>query len=457
MRVLPSWESIDWGSFEYSCTYRAHRLDVTGARRWQILLLAAGFIVLVAISALSRNFRQPGPPRRRLGCAHRRGGKPDFEGAAAGSPPRRKRRARLPAYPGRRHSWPSTKRRPPPFTPDAEKLIRFSGPPTIRFRSKTKSKGLQAGGRSRPAWPNSARAIDFARPGDRDMAGGIAMLRETGARSIPPQAHRRHLRPGCATKKTGCSKLRTASAERSQLLGLLGDHGRIRQVDRAGRAFQFSWCAARGRAPATKPKRSCATTTSTLNPPSRNAPAICARPTTRSSASPISSATTCARRWSISWASPRTRGMARYFPAHAGSAMRTAQPRQRGELPETRRGEDQRLSADFPEALGFIKSSIAKMDRLIMRSSNCPAKAAASSSRCKSIPANCSRASSPAWSIRPPRPKRKSISAAAGHRQRPAGPGTGFLEFARQCAEISQARRTRRNRESGAGPSSASG
>ena len=35
-----------------------------------------------------------------------------------------------------------------------------------------------------------------------------------------------------------------------------------------------------------------------------NAPATCARPTRKSSASPISSATICARRWSTSWASP---------------------------------------------------------------------------------------------------------------------------------------------------------
>ena len=51
-------------------------------------------------------------------------------------------------------------------------------------------------------------------------------------------------------------------------------------------------------------------------------------------------------------------------------------------------GEDKQLSQDFTEALGFIKSSIAKMDRLISPSSTSPARGGANSSRCGSTPAN---------------------------------------------------------------------
>ena len=67
-----------------------------GARLGQILLLAAGFLVLVAISVGLGPARQPGARRQRLGGAHRRGRKSD-QCAAARNPPRRKRRARLSA------------------------------------------------------------------------------------------------------------------------------------------------------------------------------------------------------------------------------------------------------------------------------------------------------------------------------------------------------------------------
>ena len=60
----------------------------------QILLLAAGFLVLVAISVASVILVNQAREDNRLGGAHRRGGKPD-QHRAAGNPPRRKRRARL--------------------------------------------------------------------------------------------------------------------------------------------------------------------------------------------------------------------------------------------------------------------------------------------------------------------------------------------------------------------------
>ena len=76
---------------------------------------------------------------------------------------------------------------------------------------------------------------------------------------------------------------------------------------------------------------------------------------------------TCARRWSTSWASPaNSRNCAAISSAELPpSGIRAAPiPDKSGELARTRR-RDKRLSADFTEALGFIKSSIAKMDRLI--------------------------------------------------------------------------------------------
>ena len=51
-------------------------------------------------------------------------------------------------------------------------------------------------------------------------------------------------------------------------------------------------------------------------------------------------------------------------------------------------GQDKQLSADFSEALGFIKSSIAKMDRLITAILNLTREGGASSSRCASRPAS---------------------------------------------------------------------
>ena len=78
----------------------------------QILLLAAGFLVLVAISAASvllvNKAREDSAPGR----AHRRGREPD-QCAAAGSPPRRKRRARLSADAGPEFLRPITSKPSP--------------------------------------------------------------------------------------------------------------------------------------------------------------------------------------------------------------------------------------------------------------------------------------------------------------------------------------------------------
>jgi hypothetical protein len=104
-----------------------------------------------------------------------------------------------------------------------------------------------------------------------------------------------------------------------------------------------------------------------LEATSTNAPPTCAKPTTRSSASPISSATICARRWSTSWASPaNSRNCAK--TSSSGSRRSPIPRRGRPMRPTPSRcskGDDKQLSQDFAEALGFIKSSIAKMDRLI--------------------------------------------------------------------------------------------
>ncbi len=97
--------------------------------------------------------------------------------------------------------------------------------------------------------------------------------------------------------------LRTTNADRSQTLAAsLTGIGSGLVVVLAG-DFDLSG-AALGARPRRRRNRSCATTISIWRPPSTNAPPIFAKPTTRSSASPISSATICARRWSTSWGSP---------------------------------------------------------------------------------------------------------------------------------------------------------
>ena len=130
--------------------------------------------------------------------------------------------------------------------------------------------------------------IDFVK--HNDLAGAVAMVREA-ARTIPATMNdvARHAR------RTPAVRAADGDADRSQQLASI--------VTIVGSALVIALAAIsiflvrRSRRRATTPKRSCATTTSIWRPPSTSAPPICAKPTTKSSASPISSATTCARRW----------------------------------------------------------------------------------------------------------------------------------------------------------------
>jgi len=88
---------------------------------------------------------------------------------------------------------------------------------------------------------------------------------------------------------------RTTNADRSQTLAAsMTGIGSGFVVVLAG--ISISWCGAR-HAHATTPKRGCATTTSIWRLRSTSAPPTSARPTTKSSALPISSATICAHHW----------------------------------------------------------------------------------------------------------------------------------------------------------------
>ncbi|CUU18908.1 Twocomponent sensor histidine kinase CDS [Bradyrhizobium sp.] len=86
----------------------------------------------------------------------------------------------------------------------------------------------------------------------------------------------------------------------------------------------------------------------------------------------------------------------------------------------TLEGPDKQLSTDFSEALGFIKSSIAKMDRLISAILNLTREGRRSAGR-------------------------DPCRAAAGSRQRPPCAGADLLQSDRQRHQISQGRRPRRD------------
>ena len=109
-------------------------------------------------------------------------------------------------------------------------------------------------------------------------------------------------------------------------------------------------------------------------------------------------------------------------------------------------GEDKQLSQDFSEALGFIKSSIAKMDRLISAILNLTREGRRefepvtidTRELIEAIVTTVAHQAAEAEAA-------DSHRAAAGHRQRPPGAGADFLQPDRQRAEISQARRSRRH------------
>ena len=153
--------------------------------------------------------------------------------------------------------------------------------------------------------------------------------------------------------------------------GLQRHHRRLQHGDRAGRHVDLP-----GAALLARPRRGRSKTARQQSQPRshrrRAHRRSCARPTTRSSASPISSATICARRWSTSWASPassRNCAATSSGASPASAASRRWRQRRR-RMPPTApnplsKAPTSSFRRIFREALGFIKSSIAKMDRLI--------------------------------------------------------------------------------------------
>jgi CHASE3 domain sensor protein len=167
-----------------------------------------------------------------------------------------------------------------------------------------------------------AREMNFVKQGQ--PTGTVALVREAAASDTTGSI--RDVAIAMRGEEGRLFALRTANADRTQQLASL--------VTIAGSALVIALAAISiflvrrsARARATRPRRCCETTTSIWKRPWTSVPPTFARPTTKSSASPISSATTCARRWSTSWASPaNSRNCA---PTFSGGSRPSAAPRVR--------------------------------------------------------------------------------------------------------------------------------
>jgi signal transduction histidine kinase len=320
----------------------------------QISLLAAGFIVLVAISALSVIFvnqaREDDGSVVHTVEVENQISTLLLEIRRAESAARGYLLALAPPFLAEHEAATAS------IMPDAEKLIRLTADNPIQVEN---SKGLKPEVAARLA--EFARAIDFARRDD--MAGGIAMLRETGAgdsaRRIGDIATRMR------SEEDRLFKLRTASAERSQLLAssvTMAGSGMV--IALAGISIFLVRRSARARDEAEAQLRD-----NNLNLES----------TVEERTADLREANDEIQRFayivSHDLRSPLVNimGFTSELEELRGDIFRriallsnpTAHlPGNSGELPELAE-QDQRLSADFTEALGFIKSSIAKMDRLI--------------------------------------------------------------------------------------------
>ncbi len=140
----------------------------------------------------------------------------------------------------------------------------------------------------------------------------------------------------------------------------------------------------------------------------------------------------------LSGGSQRSPACSRLRRPSAENATDTAEP----EL----EGRDKQLSEDFTEALGFIKSSIAKMDRLISAILNLTREGRREFEPVRIdtkelIEAIVSDRGASGRGSPGPDPDRR----AAEYRQRPPCAGADFLQSDRQCAQIPQDRGPRRN------------
>ncbi len=148
------------------------------------------------------------------------------------------------------------------------------------------------------------------------------------------------------------------------------------------------------------------------------------------------------------------RARRRYLPPHRRASLTSlrdgaaagARPNP-GEL--ALEGADKQLSEDFSEALGFIKSSIAKMDRLISAILNLTREGRREFQPVKIdtrelIETMVSTLAHQAAEAAGRDPRR----APARHRQRPPRARADLLQSDRQCAQIPQERRPRRDQNS---------
>ena len=205
----------------------------------QILLLAAGFLVLVAISATSVILVNKARDDSAPGGAHRRGGKPD-QRLLLGNPPRRKRRARLSADP--RAGIPERPREPLPRR-------------SLPARRQAGAVDGRQSGPGRTTQANCDAAVEAAARPIR--AGNGSRQRERSTSPTPsrwcarpaatPSAHIRDVAARCAPRKIGCLRCAPPPPTAASA-GLDRDHRRLGPGDRARRHLDLPGAALGARA-----------------------------------------------------------------------------------------------------------------------------------------------------------------------------------------------------------------
>lgn len=210
-----------------------------------------------------------------MGRSHDRGREPD-PCAVAGSPPRREHGPRLSA-----RSRPRLPQGAQNGSRQYRSLCRKARQTDHRQSGSGGTPGKAARSDRRSAGPVSAR--DRVARARRDRQGNRSGARGGGGQHERDhrQDWRCHARRGGAPVGDACRRGRSQPGA-----GLQRDHCRFRHGDRAGRHIDLSGPTQPARA--TKRRPSCGRTISISKPPSTNGLPIFAKPTTRSSASPIS-------------------------------------------------------------------------------------------------------------------------------------------------------------------------
>ena len=174
--------------------------------------------------------------------------------------------------------------------------------------------------------------------------------------------------------------------------------------------------------------------TPTSRAPWPRAPPTCSAPTRRSSASPTSSAMTCVRRWSTSWASPRSSRSGSRRPRHAPGRIEARAPGV--DAGGAARGARGHAGGDRLHPL--LDPEHGPSDQ------RHPPPRARAAARC--TPSRCgwtrsSATSPPACEHRWSRPRRRIAGrAATGSRDRPAGARADLRQSARECGSSTLSR-----------------